>query len=222
MDHPNEFYSHWYADEFEKAVKEGYTGKWSEYIIAASDITINAEYIINEYTVDFVADDKIIKSEIVEFGSKIKIPENPQKAGYIFKEWLPKVPETMPAKDMTFYAVFEEEKQPELKPDISIRNFVNSRTVDYRTTITFTATVNNMPEGATIIWYKDGQRAGTGETFTVADAREAFTVQAKIVDPSGNVLNYTETELVKVKTDFFSKIIAFFRMLFGKLPIIEQ
>ena len=41
----------------------------------------------------------------------------------------------MPTEDMTFYAVFEEEKQPEIKPDISIRNFVNSRTVDYRTTI---------------------------------------------------------------------------------------
>ena len=203
-------------------IKTGYTGKWSEYIIAASDITINAEYIINEYTVSFVADDKTVKSETVEYGFAIEIPDNPQKDGYIFKEWLPKVPETMPAEDMTFYAVFEEEKQPELKPDISIRNFVNSRIVDYRTTITFIATVNNMPEGATIIWYKDGQRAGTGETFTVADAREAFTVQARIVDENGNILDSTETELVKVKSDFFSKIIAFFRMLFEMLLIIEQ
>lgn len=202
--------------------KEGYTGKWSEYVIAASDITINAEYIINEYTVSFVADDKTIKSETVKYGSPIEVPDNPQKNGYIFKEWLPKIPETMPAEDMTFYAVFEEEKQPEIKPEVGIRNFVNSRTVDYRTTITFTSTVEKMPEGATIIWYKDGQRAGTGETFTVADAREAFTVQARIVDDLGNILNSTETELVKVKTDFFSKIIAFFRMLFGKLPIIEQ
>ena len=203
-------------------VKEGYTGKWSEYIIAASDITVNAEYTINEYTVSFVADDKTIKSETVEYGSAIEIPDNPQNDGYIFKEWLPKVPETMPAEDMTFYAVFEEEKRPEIKPEVIIRNFVNSRMVDYRTTIKFTATVNNMPEGATIIWYKDGQRAGTGEKFTVTDAREAFTVQAKIVDESGNVLNASETELVKVKTDLFSKIIAFFRMLFGKLPVIEQ
>ena len=203
-------------------VKEGYTGKWSDYIIAASDITVNAEYTINEYTVSFVADDKTVKSETVKYGSKIEIPDAPQKKGYIFKEWLPKVPETMPAEDMTFYAVFEEEKQPEIKPEVGIRNFVNSRTVDYRTTITFTAAADNMPEGTTIIWYKDGQRAGTGEKFTVKEAREAFTVQAKIVDESGNILDSTETELVKVKTDFFSKIIAFFRMLFGKLPVIEQ
>ena len=203
-------------------IKIGYTGKWSEYIIAASNITINAEYIINEYTVSFVADDKIIKSEIVEYGSSIEVPDNPQKEGYIFKEWLPKVPETMPAEDMTFYAVFEEEKQPEINPDISIRNFVNSRTVDYKTTITFTAKADNMPEGTTIIWYKDGQRAGTGETFTVADAREAFTVQARLVDESGNTLNSTETELVKVKADFFSRIIAFFRLILKRTPVIVQ
>ena len=201
--------------------KEGYTGKWSEYVIAASDITINAEYIINEYTVSFVADDKTVNSESVEYGSPIKIPDNPHKEGYIFKEWLPKVPETMPAKNMSFYAVFEKKQDPLVTTSISINNYVNVRTVDYKTTITFTALTDSMPEGAKIVWYKDSQRAGTGEKFTVTDAREAFTVQAKIVDESGNVLNASETELVKVKTDFFSKIIAFFRMLFGKLPIIE-
>jgi hypothetical protein len=185
-------------------------------------IFINAEYIINEYIVNFVADDKTIKSETVKYGSPIEVPDNPQKNGYIFKEWLPKVPETMSAEDMTFYAVFEEEKQPEIKPEVGIRNFVNSRTVDYRTTITFTATADNIPEGAALIWYKDGQKSGEGEKFTVKEAKEAFTVQAKIVDENDTVLVASETELVKVKSDFFSKIIAFFRMLFGKLPIVEQ
>ncbi len=50
-----------------------------------------------------------------------------------------------------FYAVFEVEKQSEIKSEVSIRNFVNSLMTDYRTTITFTTTVDNMPEGATII-----------------------------------------------------------------------
>ena len=44
--------------------------------------------------------------------------------------------------------------------------FFIDETVDYRTTITFTATADNMPEGVTIIWYKDGQRAGPGEKLT--------------------------------------------------------
>ncbi len=100
-----------------------------------------------------------------------------------------------------------------------MRNFINSRTVDYRTTITFKASA---PDEVTVVWYKDGQRAGEGEKFTVKDAKEAFTVQAKIIDESGNTLDSTGTELVKVKTDFFSRIIAFFRMIFRRLPVIEQ
>ena len=203
-------------------IKTGYTGKWSEYIIAASNITINAEYSINDYTVSFVADDKTIKSETVKYGSPIEVPDNPQKDGYIFKEWLPKVPETMPAKDMTFYAVFEKIQDPIVTTSISINKYVNVRTVDYKTTITFTALTDSMPTGATIVWYINGQKSGEGEMFTVKEAKEAFTVQAKIVDKSGNTLDSTETELVKVKADFFSRIIAFFRMLFGKLPIVEQ
>ena len=208
--------------------KEGYTGKWSEYIIAASDITVNAEYTLNEYTVSFVADDKTVKSETVKYGSKIEIPDVPQKEGYIFKEWLPKIPETMPAKEMTFYAAFEEVKQPDdnppvvVNPSVDIRNFAYTSTVDYRTTITFTAITKDIPKDSTVVWYIDGQKSGEGEKFTVKEAKEAFTVQAKTVDKSGNVLNGSETELVKVKTDFFSRIVAFFRMLFGKLPVIEQ
>ena len=208
--------------------KEGYTGKWSEYVIAASDITINAEYIINEYTVNFVADDKTVKSETVEYGSPIEIPDNPHKDGYVFKEWLPKVPETMPAEDMTFYAVFEKVKQPDdnqpeaNNPSVDIRNFAYTCTVDYRTTITFTAITIDLPKGATIVWYLNGQITGEGEKLTVKEVRESFNIQAKIVDKNSDILNSSETELVKVKTDFFSKIIAFFRMLFRKLPVVEQ
>ena len=192
-----------------------------EYVEALTYAIANLK--LKEYTVSFIADGETILEYDLEYAQEIsRIPPAPSKEGYTFKEWLPDIPETMPAEDVTIYAVFEEEKQPEIKPEVSIRNFVNSQTVDYRTTITFTATVNNMPEGATIIWYKDGQRVGTGETFTVADAREAFTVQAKIIDDSGNTIDSTETELVKVKTDFFSRIIAFFRVMFGKLQMIEQ
>ena len=134
----------------------------------------------------------------------------------------------MPAKEMTFYAVFEEVKQPDdnppeaINPSVDIRNFAYTSTVDYRTTITFTAITKDMPKDVAVVWYIDGQKSGEGEKFTVKEAKEAFTVQAKIVDESGNVLNTTETELIKVKSDFFSRIIAFIRMLFGKLPVIEQ
>lgn len=140
--------------------KEGYIGKWSEYIIAASDITVNA--------------------------------------------------------------VYEKEIQTELNPFVSIKNYVAVRTVDYRTTITFIAITNNLPDEVSIVWYKDGKKTGIGEKYTVKDVRDAFNIQAKIVDEIGTILNSTETELVKVKTSFFSRLIAFFRMIFGKLVTIEQ
>ncbi|MCR5523490.1 MAG: InlB B-repeat-containing protein [Clostridia bacterium] len=208
--------------------KEGYTGKWSEFTLAASDITVNAIYTVNEYTASFIVDGETISTEDTKFGSPMILPDNPQKAGYIFREWLPEIPETMPAKDMTFYAVFEEVKQPDdnppeaVNPSVDIRNFAYTSTVDYRTTITFTAITKDMPKDATIVWYLNGQKSGEGEKLTVKEVRESFNIQAKIVDKNSDILNSSETELVKVKTDFFSKIIAFFRMLFGKLPVIEQ
>ncbi|MBR4765771.1 MAG: hypothetical protein IK085_03280, partial [Clostridia bacterium] len=87
---------------------------------------------------------------------------------------------------------------------------------------TFTAITKDMPDNATVYWYIDGEKAGEGERITIEKTTEAFTVQAKAVDASGKILSSSETELIKVKTDLFSKLIAFFRMLFGKLPVIEQ
>ncbi len=42
-----------------------------------------------------------------EPGATIQKPADPQKEGYIFKGWTPAVPDTMPAEDITFTAVFE-------------------------------------------------------------------------------------------------------------------
>ena len=202
--------------------KEGYTGAWSEYMLATSDITVNAIYTVNKYTASYLVDGEIISTEDIEFGSSIVQPDNPQKAGYIFREWLPEIPETMPARDISFYAVFDEIQKPVITTSVSIKNYTNVRTVDYKTTITFTALTDSIPEGARVVWYKDGQRVAEGEKYTVKEATEAFNVQVRLIDESGNALGSSETELVKVKTDFFSKIIAFFRMLFGSLPKIQQ
>ena len=197
------------------------------YVEALTDAIANLK--LKEYTVSFIADGETILEYDLEYAKEISmIPPAPAKEGYTFKEWLPDIPETMPAKDISFYAVFEENKQPdnkpngEIKPLIDIRGFEYACTIDYRTTITFTAITKDMPKDATVVWYKDGQKAGEGDKFTVKEAKEAFTVQTKVADKTGNVLNSTETELVKVKSDFLSRIIAFFRALFKRLPVIEQ
>ncbi len=197
------------------------------YVEALTDAIANLK--LKEYTVSFIADGETILEYDLEYAKEISmIPPAPAKEGYTFKEWLPDIPETMPAKDMSFYAVFEENKQPddkpteEIKPLIDIRSFEYACTIDYRTTISFTAITKDMPKDASVVWYKDGQKAGEGEKITIKEARDAFTIQAKVADKTGNVLNSTETELVKVKIDLFSRIIAFFKALFKRLPVIEQ
>ena len=156
----------------------------------------------------------------LKYGEAITKPDEPYKNGYSFKGWTPEIPETMPAHDLSFYAVFEDNRLA--IQSIGINNYVNPCTVDDKATITFTAITKDMPDNATVYWYIDGEKAGEGERITIEKTTEAFTVQAKAVDASGKILSSSETELIKVKTDLFSKLIAFFRMLFGKLPVIEQ
>ena len=106
-------------------------------------------------------------------------------------------------------------------PEIEIKNYVEGINVDYRTTITFTATVKNPVSGASIRWFVDGKDVGSGDTTTVHDAKNYYTVQAKYM-LNGSILAASRTENVRVNTSFFAKIIAFFRSLFKSLPYIVQ
>ena len=105
---------------------------------------------------------------------------------------------------------------------ISLVNFVNNRTVDYKTTITFSAETTNAPEGASIHWFRDGKDSGAGESFTVKKAKKTFTVQVKLLDKDGEVLAESEVETVTVKDTFFARLIAFFKMIFFFLPKVTQ
>ena len=116
----------------------------------------------------------------------------------------------------------KEQEKPPIKPTIRIKGYVDSLTIDYMQSVSFTAITDNMPDGAGIVWFKDGKKAGTGAKLTVKEAKADYKVQAKIVDKSGKILSSSETEIIKVKTDFYSKIIAFFRMIFGRLLFVEQ
>lgn len=88
----------------------------------------------------------------------------------------------------------------------------------YRTTVTFTAEV---PDGADVQWYVDGQPAGSDVTLTVRNARKSYTVT--VVVTSSNGMQTTDEEQVSIKTDFWSKIVWFFtHLLFPARFRIEQ
>ena len=104
---------------------------------------------------------------------------------------------------------------------IAIHNYTENKKVSYRTTITFSADVTNPVSGDDIHWFIDGQDSGTGETFTVQNAKKSFTVQAKYIR-NGSVIAASEVENVTVDTSFVSKLIAVIRSIFGMLPKVTQ
>lgn len=165
-----------------------------------------------QFTVTWIVDG-VENVQTLNENAQITKPENPQKDGYKFVGWTPAVPQTMPAYNLTFTAVFEElytcphcgtefdkeneynvhvkEEQKEIainKASIKIQNNPTSRTIKYGETLKLTATVSNMPEGSKIAWYVDGSKKAEGQTFSVSPSSGTVTVTVKLIDSDGNVL----------------------------------
>ena len=71
------------------------------------------------YTLKWMVGDMEYKSEELEEGAAITVPEAPTKAAvgcttYAFDKWDAEIPETMPANDLTFTAVFTETTEHKL------------------------------------------------------------------------------------------------------------
>ena len=108
------------------------------------------------------------------------------------------------------------------KPVVTISGYQASRSVDYGTSITFSASADIIPKGYEFHWYINGEDKGTGETYTVKDAVSDYNVSVRLVK-DGVTLSESGTEKVTVKSDFFSRIIAFFKKLFTPAAfILEQ
>ena len=92
--------------------RKGYTFKgWDKEIpetMPAENITVKAQWEINQYTITF---DTNGGSEIApitqDYGTEITAPDNPIRKGYTFKGWDKEIPETMPAENMTVKAQWE-------------------------------------------------------------------------------------------------------------------
>jgi len=89
--------------------KAGYTfGGWTpDATVPAHNVSYDATYTVNQYTVAFVSDSTTVKSGKQDFGSAITAPADPTKEGYTFRGWTPAVSATVPANDVTYTAVFD-------------------------------------------------------------------------------------------------------------------
>ena len=97
--------------------RKGYTFKgWDKEIpetIPAENITVKAQWEINQYTITF---DTNGGSEIApitqDYGTKITTPDNPTRKGYTFNGWDKEIPETMPAENITITARWRDTEKP--------------------------------------------------------------------------------------------------------------
>ena len=97
--------------------RKGYTFKgWNKEIpeaMPAENITVKAQWEINQYTITF---DTNGGSEIApitqDYGTEITAPDNPTRKGYTFKGWDKEIPETMPAENITITARWKDTEKP--------------------------------------------------------------------------------------------------------------
>ena len=97
--------------------RKGYTFKgWDKEIpetMPAENITVKAQWKINQYTITF---DTNGGSEIApitqDYGTEITAPDNPTRKGYTFRGWDKEIPETMPAENITITARWRDIEKP--------------------------------------------------------------------------------------------------------------
>ena len=150
--------------------REGYTFKgWDKEIpktMPAENITVKAQWEINQYTITF---DTNGGSEIApitqDYGTEITAPDNPTRKGYTFKGWDKEIPKTMPAENMTVKAQWEI-NQYTITFDTNGGSEIAPITQDYGTEIT--APDNPTRKGYTFKgWDKEIPKTMPAENITV-------------------------------------------------------
>ena len=97
--------------------RKGYTFKgWDKEIpktMPAENITVKAQWKINQYTITFDTNGGSDIAPITQdYGTEITAPDNPTRKGYTFKGWHKEIPETMPAENITITARWKDTEKP--------------------------------------------------------------------------------------------------------------
>ena len=97
--------------------RKGYTFKgWDKEIpktMPAENITVKAQWEINQYTIAFDTNGGSDIAPITQdYGTEITAPDNPTRKGYAFRGWDKEIPETMPAENITITARWRDTEKP--------------------------------------------------------------------------------------------------------------
>ena len=150
--------------------REGYTFiGWDKAIPAtmpAGDMTVTAQWRINQYTITFDTDGGSEIAPITqEYGTQITAPADPTREGYTFIGWDKAIPATMPAENMTITAKWKV-NQYTITFDSNGGSEIAPITQDYGTAIT--APADPTREGYTFIgWDKAIPATMPAEDLTI-------------------------------------------------------
>ena len=97
--------------------RKGYTFKgWDKEIpetMPAENITVKAQWEINQYTITFDTNGGSDIAPITQdYGTEITAPDNPTRKGYTFRGWDKEIPKTMPAENITITARWKDTEKP--------------------------------------------------------------------------------------------------------------
>lgn len=187
--------------------KTGYTFMgWNPALPAAmpaGDMTIKAQWRINQYTITFDTDGGSAVAPITQdYGTAITAPADPTREGYTFIGWDKAIPTTMPAENMTITAKWKDSEKPtgEIKiRENSWKSFLNNITFGLFFKDTQTVTINAADNSGTVIvsylvTHQDLSEAelqslvfsGYQEPFHI-DPNGEYIVYAMLADASLNI-----------------------------------
>ena len=150
--------------------RKGYTFKgWDKEIpetMPAENITVKAQWEINQYTITFDTNGGNEIAPITQdYGTEITAPDNPTRKGYTFKGWDKEIPETMPAENITVKAQWEI-NQYTITFDTNGGSEIAPITQDYGTAIT--APADPTRKGYTFKgWDKEIPKTMPAENITI-------------------------------------------------------
>ena len=150
--------------------RKGYTFKgWDKEIpetMPAENITVKAQWEINQYTIAFDTNGGSEIAQITQdYGTEITAPDNPTRKGYTFKGWDKEIPRTMPVENITVKAQWEI-NQYTITFDTNGGSEIAPITQDYGTEIT--APDNPTRKGYTFKgWDKEIPKAMPAENITI-------------------------------------------------------
>ena len=192
----------------ESPTREGYTFiGWDKAIPAtmpAENVTITAQWEINQYTITF---DTAGGSEIApitqDYGTNITAPADPTREGYTFIGWDKEIPTTMPAENITITARWKDSEKPTGEIVIGTnkwREFLNKLTFGlfFKDTQTVMITAaDNSGEAVTVEYLLSNKELAKAEldgmTFTAytapfgIDPDNEYIIYVRLTDNADNV-----------------------------------